>query len=254
MSKWRYWFVLFFSLQTLLLFAQEDKDLPKRPVPPKLVNDLAEVLSPQDIQALENKLVDYNDSTSSQITVVTVHSVKPFVIEDYAYKLGRYWGVGMAENDNGVVLLIAVDDHDLYIATGYGVEGYLPDIATKRIIDNAILPAFRNDQYAEGINAGVDAIFEHLAGAYQDEPYGASPETPNWIFVLIIVLVILFLMSRNKRNGGTTFSSGGPRHWGGGYGGFGGFGGGGFGGGGGGGGFGGFGGGSFGGGGAGGSW
>ena len=235
------------------VFAQDNEDLPARPVPPHLVNDLGDVFAADQEMMLEQKLLAYNDSTSTQIAVVTVESVQPYEIGDYAYKLGRKWGVGQADKDNGIVILVAVSDHKVFIATGYGIEGYLPDIATSHIINDIFLPAFRRDDYYGGVNAGLDEMYKYLTGAYEGNPYGSGSEDgmPWWV-ILIIIFIILFIMSRNNRKGGgTTFSRRGPTYWGGG--GFGGFGGGGFGGGGGGG-FGGFGGGGFGGGGAGGSW
>lgn len=243
----------FVALLLLILFAssvllaQSDKDLPARPVPPRLVNDLAEVLDAGQESQLESKLLQYNDSTSSQIAVVTVKSTGNFEIGDYAYKLGRKWGVGQEDRDNGIVILVAVDDRAVYIATGYGVEGYLTDIATGRIINDVMLPQFRTGDYYGGIDAASDEIFKYMTGAYEGMPMGSGKESPNAWFIIIIIIIILILMSRNKGKGGTTFSGRGPTYWGGG--GFGGFGGGG-----GGGGFGGFGGGSFGGGGAGGRW
>ena len=257
LSRMRKFLILYVSLLLAIpVFAQDDEDLPARPVPAHLVNDLGNVFAADQEMMLEQKLLAYNDSTSTQITVVTIASVQPYEIGDYAYKLGRKWGVGQADKDNGIVILVAVSDHKVFIATGYGIEGYLPDIATSHIINDNFLPAFRQNDYYGGINTGLDEMYKYLTGAYEGNPYGSgSPSDIPWGTVIIIVIVILFIISsRNKRNGGTTFTGGGRRTWGygGGYFGGGGFGGGfgGFGGGG----FGGFGGGGFGGGGAGGSW
>jgi len=242
-------FIFCFVLVAQSLSAQIQKALPGRPVPPRLVNDLAEVLQPAEETQLEQKLLAYNDSTSTQIAVVTVRTVVPYAIGDFANELGRAWGVGMQDKDNGIVILVAVDDREVFISTGYGVEGYLTDIATGRIIQNTMLPAFREGNYYAGIDGASDEILKYMTGAYEGTPYGSSGEAPNIVVIIIIVLIILVILSRiNRKGGGTTFTRRGPTHWGGG--GFGGFGGGGFGGGG----FGGFGGGSFGGGGAGGRW
>ncbi len=238
MSKMRLLLLLLIGLfSTQFSSAQNDDDLPKRPVPPHLVNDLADVISTSDEAQLENKLVQYNDSTSTQIAVVTINSIQPFAIEEYAYKLGRKWGVGQDGKDNGIVMLVAVADREVYIATGYGVEGYLTDIATGRIINEVMLPNFKNGNYYAGIDAASDEIFKYMTGAYEGSPMGSGQKQPDAWIIIIIIIVILIIMSRNNRKGGgTTFSGRGPTYWGGG--GFGGFGGGGFGGGGGG--FGGF--------------
>lgn len=242
-----------FILTPITLVAQSDKDLLKRPSPPRLVNDVANVIDATAEAQLENKLVQYNDTTSTQIAVITIPSVEPYEIGDYAYKIGRYWGVGNANFDNGIVLLVAVDDHRMFIATGYGTEAYLTDIRCNQIIDQILTPAFQQNDFYGGIDNATTEMMKYMTGAYEGQPYGNANDAPPTLIIIIIIIIIIFFISRRtKGGGGTTFSRRGPTYWGGG--GFGGFGGGGFGGGGGGGGFGGFGGGGFGGGGAGGSW
>lgn len=248
-----------YSLFSVLLFvatlihAQVDvKDLPARPTPPKLVNDLADVLSPSQEQALEQKLVAFDDSTSTQIAVITMQSTGRYPIEDYALYLGRNWGVGQEGMNNGIVLLAAIKDRKVTVQLGYGIEPYITDGRAKRIIENDILPAFRNSDYNVGIDAGVDRIIEYVSGEFapKDEELSKPMGIGQIIFIIIVVILILILMSRSNRGGGVTYSGRGPTYWGGGGlgGGFGGGRGGGFSGGGG------FGGGSFGGGGASGGW
>lgn len=231
------------------VFAQvNEKDLPPRPTPPRLVNDLADVLSPSQEQMLEQKLVAFDDSTSTQIAVITLRSTGQYVIEDYALYLGRAWGVGQAGMNNGVVILAAIDDRRVTIQVGYGIEPYVTDGRAKRIIENDVLPAFRNNDYYGGLDAASTRVMEYVTGAFV--PEDEAPEGLSIVQVLlliIIVLIILYFFGRMNKGGGVTYSGRGPTYWGGG--GFGG-GGGGFGGGG----FGGFGGGSFGGGGASGGW
>ncbi len=218
------------------------------------------MLQPQEIQALERKLVAYNDSTSTQIAVVTVPDLNGYDISDYAFKLGDAWGIGSQKN-NGVLLLISRDDRKIWIATGYGMEAFLTDALTKRVIENVIKPNFKRDNYYGGIDQGTDAIIQIASGQYKAPPrdhQGNSQGLPWWSIIVMILLILWFLNRINKGGGGKTIGGRRSRGFGGpvffpmGGGMFGG-GGGGFGGGGGGG-FGGFGGGSFGGGGAGGSW
>ncbi len=231
-------------------YGQDEKDLAPRPSPPRLVNDLANVIDAGSEAALEAKLVAYNDSTSTQIAVITIASIAPYDVSDYAYKIGRYWGVGNKEFNNGIVLLVAVDDHRMFIATGYGTEAYLTDIRSKRIVDGILTPAFQQNNFYGGIDSATTEIMKYMTGSYDGQAYGTSSEGPNiWLVIVIVFVIIILFSQRKKGGGGTTFSGRGPTYWGGG--GFGGFGGSG---GGGGGGFGGFGGGGFGGGGAGGSW
>ncbi len=109
--------------------------IPARPTPAKLVNDLADVLSDQQEYDLELKLRSDMDSTSTQIVIVTIKSVGEYVINDVALKILREWGVGQKGKDNGVVILAAMQDRKVWISTGYGVEGALPDLLCKRIIE-----------------------------------------------------------------------------------------------------------------------
>ncbi len=229
----------------------------------KLVNDFTNTLSAAQVSSLETKLVTFDDSTSNQIAVVIITSVGDYDINEYALELGRKWGVGGEKKNNGVILLIALGDRKISIQTGYGLEGALPDVYTKRIIENDIKPFFKNGDYYGGIAAGTDSIISLVKGEYKNDSAkgkkGGSGGAGSGLIVLIIVIVIIIML---KKGGG---GSGGNQVigargasdallWGmllGGRGGSeGGFGGGG----GGGGGFGGFGGGSFGGGGSSGSW
>ncbi len=247
-------------LVSVVTFSQDSFDLEKlltqKPSPPKLVNDFTNTLTPDQKQALENKLVAINDSTSTQIAVVIIPSLNGNDISDYNVKLGRAWGVGGKEFSNGVVLLIAKDDHKLNIATGYGVEGALPDITCKHIIDEVIVPNFKGDDYYRGIDEGTDAIIQAVKGEYTaPKGYGKKRISGGRIVFIIIMIIIFIIVSAGKGGGGGSFmsrrgfaawtianmlSSGGGSSGGGGGGSSGGFGG--------------FGGGSFGGGGASGSW
>lgn len=241
--------------------------LPPKPNPPRLVVDYADLLSPQEEATLERKLVAYDDSTSNQVLIITVHTTEGYEADQYATEIGHYWGVGgQAKFDNGIVILISDGKEDPtgrrrgFIATGYGLEGVLSAILTKRIYDNELVPYLKSGQYYEGFDNVTDAIIKAAAGEYKrteqrDKGDGISGKS---IFkFLIIAIIIIIIIGRNSgRGGGGMMSRRGYRGWGGPVFFPGGFGGGGFGGGssGGGGGFGGFGGGGFGGGGAGGDW
>lgn len=263
-------------LVTILLFFSVLKgmsqDVPKRPDPPRLVNDFTNTLTPDQKEALENKLVAYDDSTSNQIAIVIVPSTNDYAPVDYATKLGREWGVGNKKTKNGVIVLIAKNDRAIFIAPGYGLEGALPDITCKSIIENEIKPNFRNEDFYKGLDVGTTAIIKAAAGEYK-APAGyherrgrsGSGGGAGGFIGIIIIFFIIWLLSRRGGGGrgGGMISRRGGDFWtgailgnmlGGGGGGRGGGWSGGGSGGGGGGGFGGFGGGSFGGGGAGGNW
>lgn len=224
---------------------------------PVLVTDKTNTLTPDQIAYLEQKLVSIDDSTSTQIAVILIPTTGGRELGDYTTDLGRNWGVGGAEFNNGVILLIAKDDRKLWIATGYGLEGSLPDATASHIIDDVIKPNFRGDDYFRGIDEGTDAIISAVQGTYNTPQERSGKSRGSMIPFIVIVLIVLFIMSKSGGGKGGSFMSRrgyrgipGPFIFptgGGGSSGGGGFGGGG-------GGFGGFGGGGFGGGGAGGSW
>ena len=253
-------FLLIFSLLfSTSLFAQVEKVIPKRPNPPKLVNDLSNTLSAAQVEELERKLVAYDDSTSTQIAVVLIKSLEGYSLEDYALALGREWGVGGKKN-NGIVLLAAMEDRKIRIEVGYGLEGAIPDLTSKSIIDNDITPNFKEKKYYQGLNKAVDDIILAAAGRYKapDGYTNRKGKGFKWGTLLIIIIFILIgIFGGGGGGNGTYVSRGGARRVGGGFPWWMFLGGGGSGGGGGssgGGGFGGFGGGSFGGGGSSGSW
>jgi uncharacterized protein len=246
-------------LLTGISFAQGS--IPERPDPPRLVNDYAQILSPDQVQSLESKLVAFNDSTSVQIAVVIIPTLDGYDKGDYAQQLGQKWGVGGGKFDNGFIVLIkpksSSEGGEAFIATGYGVEKFVPDATAYDIVNNEMIPRFKQNDYYGGINAASDVIISLVKGEYKADSYGKSKKGSAVGFIIVIILVIIFLISRNNNNHRTINRSGTggmlffPWMMGGGFGGgssggsFGGSGSGGFGG---------FGGGSFGGGGAGGSW
>lgn len=230
----------------------------------KWVTDTGDMLSNSEERWLSEKLNAYQDTTSTQIIIVTLPSLNGVPASDYAIELGRQWGVGQQGQDNGVVILASRDDRKIFIATGYGLEGAIPDVIASRIIQQIIVPNFRQGNFYNGFSGAVDALIDAARGEFDAIPRAEGPSLdPDT--VLLLIFLAIFLFSVISRGGG---KSGGKRYrrrsdfpvilWGPSFGGGrGGFGGGGFGGGGfGGGGFGGFGGGggSFGGGGAGGGW
>lgn len=198
------------SLVAMVSFAQDSFDLEKllKQKPNRLVNDFTRTLTPDQQQALENKLVAFDDSTSTQIAVVIIPTLNGNDIADFNVKLGRAWGVGGKEKNNGVVLLIAKGDRKLNISTGYGVEGALPDVTAKRIIDNVIVPNFKGEDYYRGIEEGTDAIMQAVKGEYT-APEGYNKKTAGRVgrIIFIIIIIILFLVIGGRRGGGGSFMS-----------------------------------------------
>ncbi len=258
-------YLISFLLFTTILSAQEV--LPK-PNPPRLFVDKANMLSQDQVNILEQKLDAFNDSTSNQIAVVIIPTLNDVPVEDYAVKLFRDWGIGGSKHNNGVLLLIAAQDHKIRIEVGYGLEGAITDVQSNDIIANDLTPNFKNEDYYAGIDDAINSLEKAAAGEYKERGKQKSDNGKggNILGFIIIFIVIIIAISRGRGGrGGGMMSRRGSGSWiipamflgGWGRGGSGGFGGGGFGGGGfggGGGGFGGFGGGSSGGGGASGGW
>jgi uncharacterized protein len=251
------------------------QEFPEKPLPPRLVNDFAGLLNNQEINALERKLVAFNDSTSTQIAIVIVKDLHGYDRLDYAQRLAEKWGIGQKGLNNGILILVKTKTNDsqgqVAITQGYGLEGAIPDITCGEIVDNDILPAFREGNYYGGLDQATSTLMALARGEFTADEYGqsikkrsSSPAAGVVMFIVIIFIIIAIISRRsggsNQNNIGTKnlplwvllgmMNSGRNSHSGswGGFSGGGGFGGGS------GGGFGGFGGGSFGGGGAGGSW
>ena len=261
--------IVFLYLNLLLLSSQAfaASGVPAKPSPPRLVNDFAGLLSQDEVAQLEQKLVTFNDTTSTQITIVIMASLEGYDIDDLAQRIGQEWKVGQKEFDNGIVILIkpkAGNERGLAaISTGYGMEEFIPDAVARRIVDNEMVPFFKQNNYYGGIDAGVNVIMDLASGKFKAADYGKkkSGGLLGLIIPIIAIVIISLLFGKNNNDkhhdiGGksslpfwmllTMLGSSG-RGSGGSWGGF-------SGGGGGGGGFGGFGGGGFGGGGASGSW
>jgi uncharacterized protein len=250
--------------------------VPERPEPPRLVNDFAGILDGDQAKNLEDTLVQFARKTSTQIVVVTTRSLGAYAPADFAYRIGEEWGVGQKGKNNGLVVLVKpktpTEKGEVFIATGYGLEGIIPDaVANGRIIDREMIPRFRENDYYGGILNGVRVLMSLASQEYTAEEYQGQSETPEsngggivFLFIIIFIIIIALLGGgRNKKSFnagsrnlplwillGMMNSRGRGGSWSDFSGGRGSFGGGSFGGGG----FGGFGGGGFGGGGAGGSW
>lgn len=166
-------------------------------IPPNdgFVTDVTAVLTADQEQSLETSLDLYRAETSNEIAVLIVRSLSGADLAQTAVDAGRSWGVGTSENSNGILMLIALEDRELTIQVGYGLEGALPDIVTKGIIDEDILPSFREGNYYEGIEAGLSAIQKHIAGEYTAERYTASGSDGIFPFFLVFFLVVLNFLS-----------------------------------------------------------
>jgi uncharacterized protein len=232
----------------------QDNDIPKLDNR-KIVHDFAGILSDAEKAQLERKLVAFDDSTSTQISVVIMNDLKGYEVNDLAQRIAQKNGIGRKGKENGIIVLIGLKERKISIQVGYGLEGAISDGTAGTIIRQYMTPAFKNKQYFKGIDDATTALMKLATGEFTNDDF-KDDKNFNWIFMILFIGFIMFI-SGLRRRGNSNYSgkghtaTGWPIFWGGlGGGGMGSSGGGGFGGGG----FGGFGGGSFGGGGASGGW
>lgn len=279
-SLWFKGIVLPLVMMLFLMLTQSgglSAQVPSRPQPQRLVNDLADIFSSSQEERMEQTLVAFADSTSNQIAVVSVPDLYGMDKAQLAFQIGEEWGVGQQKFDNGVVILVKPkvgnSRGEVFIATGYGLEGVLTDAVCRRIIEQYMIPAFQANDYYAGVENALNVILPLAAGEISTDEFASGDGSESviasvfFLLFIFIIFVALFKSGGNNRpqnmGGGNrkglsaadlimlsilsnNSNSRGSDGWGGSSGGFGG----GFGGGG----FGGFGGGGFGGGGAGGSW
>ena len=199
------------SILFLLLFVLSichAQQIPSRPNPPRLVNDYTNTLNSSQEYYLEQKLRNYNDTTSTQIAVVFVNDLQGTTAADFAYQLGEKWGVGTKEN-NGIVILVKPKNEtkgEVFISVGYGLEQYVPDAMAKRIIETQMIPAFKHNDYYSGVNHAIDSIIKLASGGFSSD----SDEEDDAFAALIIIIIgmaamILYISLANKA--GTTISS-----------------------------------------------
>lgn len=194
---------LLFILSLLTVQLLSAQNILPKPNPPRLVNDAAGVLSKEQVEILEQKLVALDDSTSNQIAVVLIRSLEDYPIEEYANKLFREWGIGSKKN-NGVLLIAAIDDRKVRIEVGYGLEGAIPDIVANNIIRYELGPSFKEGNYYRGIDRATDAIAKAAVGEYKVKRNKIKGEEGGgkFIFIIIVVIVLVIIASIRKGGGG----------------------------------------------------
>lgn len=199
--------ILGFIFCALFLNAQEYVDIPETK---SFVTDLTGTLTASDQEYLENKLRQFEEAKGSQLVVFILPTTKPEEIEQYSIRVAEKWEIGRGKIDDGVLLLVAKDDRKLRIEVGYGLEGAIPDIYAKRIIENIIVPQFRNGHFSVGINKGVDAIIDLINGEELPAVTKTSKSVSDHgrrfgIFGLIIFFVILSIVGQLVKKSGWKF-------------------------------------------------
>lgn len=187
-----YFFVpLFFVLSSLFLQAN---DIISRPEPPRMVNDMAGFLTPNQRIELEQRLVEYARQSSTQLVFVSVPDLKGYEKADYAVRLAHDWGIGQEGKDNGILILVkpktAGSSGEVFIATGYGIEEYVPDAVAKRIVENDMLPYFRQQQNYQGVRTAVERLIDLTQGKYTAEAYMQQQGTEGFPWGVIFFLLI----------------------------------------------------------------
>jgi len=204
---------LFWLLLACALVAQAAPDFPELT---GRVVDNAELLDAQAQSRLESTLAAHEEATGEQVVVVTLPDLQGETIEDYGYQLGRHWGIGQQGEDNGALLIVAMQERAVRIEVGYGLEGRLTDAQSSRIINQIITPAFRQGDYSGGITQGADAIIKVLGGdPLAEQPNEQAPSRTEshglanaglWFSILLVIMVIIV-----RSGGGGGGGAGGRR-------------------------------------------
>ena len=186
-------------------FARGHEDaIPPAPNPPRLVNDFAGVISSDQVESMEQRLVAFNDTTTNVICVVTVEDLGGYSAAEFAYEIGDKWGVRTKNSDkrNGVVILIKPrnkTDGEVYISVGYDLEGVLPDVTCKRIIERKMIPELKEGRYGDAVDSALAYILPLVAGEISDLPDEddgvTAAELILVVFVIIIIVVVIVLLS-----------------------------------------------------------
>lgn len=181
-------------------------EIPERPSPPRLVNDFTGTLNKNEINQLERKLVAFNDSTSTQIVVVFVKSLEGYDKAQFADLLGEKWGVGQKGKNNGIVILVKPktpsSGGETFIATGYGLEGAVPDAVVNQITDDVMIPYFKQNLYYDGVQEASNILMKLTSGEFTAEEYlnksnsGGTPLAVLIPFIIVIVVMAKLLSGR----------------------------------------------------------
>lgn len=206
--------LIFLKLFVCLLFTHisfAQFTIPEKPTLQTSVYDYANVLSATEKAQLEEKLIKYSDSTTSQIVVITIESLKGEDISQLATKWGQTWGIGgTAKDDNGVIILLSKGETKIAINPGYGLEDKLTAGIGGQIIRNIIIPEFKAGSYYNGLDKGTDALIDVFKGKYKGERVKKTKDKGFPILpIIIIVIIILVLISRNKGGGNSGNRGGG---------------------------------------------
>ena len=183
--------------------------IPEKPAFQTSIYDYAKVLSETEKSQLEEKLVRYSDSTTTQIIIITIESLKGEDVNQLSTNWAQTWGIGQAKEDNGVIILLAKAEKKIAIKPGYGLEDRLTAGTGGEIIRNIIIPEFKTGSYFNGLDKGTDAIIDVFKGKYKGTRKQKKGEDFPILPFIVIIVIVLILFSRNKKGGGNSGGSGG---------------------------------------------
>ena len=195
---------------TVSAFSQDD--IPQRPQPARLVNDFTQTLSAQEVRAIEQKLVSFARNTSTQIAIAIVPSFNGYDLVEFTERLGEKWGVGQKGDNNGIMIVIKPKSRQaqgrVHIAVGYGLDGVIPDAIAKRIIENEMIPSFKQNDYYTALNKSTNVLISLSKGEFTSDEYNQQTQGSIFGFLFPFIGIIFFLfMSRMRGRGGRTFGS-----------------------------------------------
>ena len=191
-------FTLFFSF--LFCFHSFAQNVPEKPSPARFVNDYAGLLSESEAATLEQKLRNYQDTTSNQIAIVTVSSLDNYDIEGYSIALAKKWDIGQKGKNNGILVLVAPNERKMRIEVGYGLEGALPDGTCNKIIREVMKPYFKQNDFYGGLDEATTYIIKYASGEFKADPNdGKGKGGGGWVLAIIVVIIILIFISKFQR-------------------------------------------------------
>lgn len=201
---------------SLLFCGCEEKDKYPSPTKEEYVNDFASVISDADKKEMLNRGKDLEDKTGAEIALITVKDTDGEEIDEYALNIGNEWGVGEEKNDSGIVIVLSVDERDIYVAIGEGLEGILPDSKTGRLLDTYAIPYLSKDNFSKGLTelykALVNEVFieygieveegyvpaDQLSGASQEEGPGVIKIIISWVILMGLVALYIFVFRKRR--------------------------------------------------------
>jgi uncharacterized protein len=219
LNRKKFSYIIYLLFLTLCTFAQ----IPEKPNPPKLYVNLSKefpnFLSKDEADRIEEKLEQFSRETSNQIAVVVVDDFGGYTAAEYATLLGEKWGVGKKGKNNGIVVLIKPTgkpgERELFIAVGLGLEGAIPDLATKKIRENIMQPLFAEGRFYEGLDKGLDALMQLAKGEISEKDLPSQNDDTAVLVIIFIIILLIILFSKKK--GGVVYTSGRRRYWSDGY-------------------------------------